>query len=332
MIRRATLLASRATLLAMCAVAFAACGGGDDETVRDANGNVIAGGEIGVFSLNVGDCFSDLPVGEISSVSGVPCADDHLFEIYHLFDVDLDAFDSAAIETAAAEGCNGAFESYMGVPVDTSYFNFEALQPSAGSWEQGDREVVCLATPFDGSAISGTAKGAGLLAEAAIADTTTTTAAPATTEGSAEETTSTTAVPADETTVTTGASEGSQSVFELNVGECYVDLFGNQVQTVEPVSCNEPHGIEVIAVFDVELTEYDAEALKAEAEVGCLAAFEPYMGATFAASWYGLDFLLPSTGSWDGGDREVVCVVFPFEDDVSQSVGSAKGEGRLLGS
>lgn len=320
----------KAAVLAACALTFAACGSGSDETTRDENGNVVEGGEIGVFSLNVGDCFSDLPVGEVSSVSGVPCAEDHTYEIYHLFDVDLPDFDSAAIQTATADGCLEAFESYMGVPFATSYYTYDGLQPSAGSWEQGDREVVCLATPTGGGVTAGTARGAGLLAESALADTTTT--APPTTEAPAEETATTEAPLVEETTTTAGSSGGSQSVFELNVGECYVDLFGSQVQTVEPVSCNDPHGIEVIALFDVELAEYESEALKAEAEAGCLAAFEPYMGATYAESWYGLDFLQPSSGSWTAGDREVICVVFPFEEDITQSVGSAQGEGRLLGS
>ena len=292
----------KAALLAVVALVAVACGSGDDETVRDENGNVIGAGEIGVFSLNVGDCFIDLPVGEVSSVSGVPCADDHRYEIYHLFDVDLPDFDSTAVEEASSDGCLAAFEGYMGVPFETSYYNFSGLQPTVGSWGQGDREVVCLATPFNGEAIAGTAKGAGLLFEEALPET------------------------ADSTV----ADGGSQSVFELNIGECYVDTFGSQVQFVEPVSCDEPHGIEVIAMFDVELTEYDATLLGEAAQEGCLAAFEPYMGASYEESWYGLDYLQPSTASWDQGDREVVCVAFPFGDEITQSVGSARGEGRLL--
>ncbi len=309
----------RIALLGLFALALAACGGGDDDTTRDENGNVIAGGEIGVFSLNVGDCFEDLPVGEVSSLGAVPCADEHLFEIYHLFDVVAADFDATAIQTEANDGCLAAFEDYMGVPFETSYFNYDFLQPTAGSWAQGDREVVCVATPFDGTPIAGTAKGAGLLLEQALEDTTAT-EVPVTAAGDADD----------------GAGDGAveaQSVFDLNVGECYVDLAGgDQVGQIEPVACNEPHGIEIIALFDVDLPAYDREAVSAAGEEGCLAAFEPYMGATYAESWYDLDWLQPSEGSWGNGDREVVCVVFPFGDDITQSVGSARGEGRLLGS
>lgn len=312
----------KAARLAACALVFAACGGGDDETVRDDNGNIVEGGEVGVFALNIGDCFVDMPAGDAASMTAVPCAEDHLFEVYHLFDVDMEEFDSAAIDTAGTEGCLAAFEPYMGVSFETSYYNFEGLQPSAGTWAQGDREVVCLATPFNGSTTAGTAKGAGLVLEQAAPETPTTTAPPAADD---------TATTAAGETATTIAPGGSQSVFDLNVGECYVDLAGgDQVESIEPISCDEPHGIEIMAVFDIDLPAYDLEAVSSAGEEGCLAAFESYMGISYEESWYELDWLQPSTGSWDGGDREIVCVVFPYDEAISESVGSAQGTGRLL--
>lgn len=313
----------KAALLAVCVVVFAACGSGDDETVRDESGNVVEGGAIGVFSLNLSDCFADLPVGDVSTINAVPCGEDHLYEIYHLFDVDLPDFDSAAIDAAAADGCLAAFEGYMGVSFETSYYEFDGLQPSSGSWSAGDREVVCLATPKNGSTTAGTAKGANLVTEQALAEPTTTTAP-------VDESATTTSAAAEEST-TTVVGGGSQSVFDLSVGECYVDLAGGgQVGSIEPISCNEPHGIEIIALFDIDLPAYDMTAVGTAGEEGCLAAFEPYMGATYEESWYGLDWLQPSEDSWAGGDREVVCVVFPYDDAIDQSVGSAQGQGRLL--
>lgn len=320
----------KAALLAVCALALGACGLLDEEdSLRDENGNVVEAGEIDVFSLTVGDCFSNLPAG--STVNAQPCAEEHLYEIYHVFDVDLAEFDEAAIDAAASEGCVAAFDGYMGVSFDASYYTYDGLQPSAGSWAADDREVICLATPRNSTATAGTAKGAGLLAEQAIAATTTpTTAAPTTTTAPPAEDTTTTTAPAVEDTTPTTASSGSQSVFELNVGECYVDLSGDQVQSIEPISCNEPHGIEILALFDVDLVAYDAEGLTEAGQEGCLAAFEPYMGVEYSVSWYALDWLQPSVGSWESGDREIVCVVFPFEDGITQSIGSAQGTGRLL--
>lgn len=317
----------RAAILAACALSFAACGTGEDNSLRDENGNIVEAGELNVFSLAVGDCFDNLPAG--STVNAVPCAQEHLYEIYHVFDVGFAEFDESAVDDAASAGCVAAFQGYMGVSADTSYYTYDGLQPSAGSWAADDREIICLATPRNGTGTAGTARGAGLVAEQAIVAPTTTAAPTTTTAAPAEETTTTTAPAVEDTTPTT-ASSGSQSVFELSVGECYVDLAGDQVQSIEPVSCNEPHGIEIVAVFDVLFAEYDADEISQAGQDGCLAAFEPYMGAEYEVSWYALDWLQPSVGSWAGGDREIVCVVFPYEDGITQSVGSAQGTGRLL--
>lgn len=321
----------RAALLAALALLVAACGSGDDETVRDENGNVVEGGDIGVFSLNVGDCFLDLPVGDVSSITATPCAEDHGYEIYHLFDVDLPDFDSTAVETQGGEGCLAAFDGYMGVSYADSFYDFTFLQPTSQSWEQDDREIVCFATPYNGGTTKGTAKDAGLLLEnaagapevQALADATTTVP----TEPIA---TTTTEVDAGATTTTEAAA--AQSVFELNVGECYGQPpTSDLVESVEPISCDEPHGIEIYHVFDIDLPAFDADAVSLASQDGCYDVFEGYMGISYEESWYGFDGLLPSSQSWNQGDREVVCFVMPFEEGISESVGSARGQARTLG-
>lgn len=314
----------RMMVIGIAALLVAACGGGDDETVRDANGNVIEGGEVGVFSLNVGDCFLDLPVGEVSSIEAVPCADEHKYEIYHLFDVDLPDFEETAVSQAAQDGCYDAFESYMGVSYEESFYDFDGLQPTDGSWSQGDREVVCLSTPYDGTTTTGTAKGAGLVLEDAlgVAD-----------DQAMDETTTT--QPADDTTeetTTTAAAGETQSVFDLNVGECYLEMpQADIIETVEAISCDEPHGIEIYHVFDVELAAFERAAVSEAAQNGCYDAFEAYMGVSYEESWYGFDGLLPTEESWAMGDQEVVCFVEPYDENISVSVGTAQGQGRTLG-
>lgn len=321
----------RMMLVGLAAVVIAACGGGDDETVRDADGNVVEGGEIGVFSLNVGDCFLDLPVGEVSSIEAVPCAEEHKYEIYHLFDLDLPEFDQTAVSEGAQEGCYDAFEGYMGVSYEESFYNFDGLQPTDGSWSQGDREVVCLATPFDGRTTTGTAKGANLLLQDALgADDADALGADDAGDEAMDETTTTTA-PAEDTT-TTEAVGGTQSVFDLSVGECYVDIpQADIIETVEAISCDEPHGIEIYHVFDLDLPAFDSAAVSDAAQTGCYDAFEGYMGISYEESWYGFDGLLPTDQSWAAGDREVVCFVAPYDPDITESVGSAQGQGRTLG-
>ena len=71
-------------------------------------------------------------------------------------------------------------------------------------------------------------------------------------------------------------------------------------------------------------------AVSDAAQTGCYDAFEGYMGISYEESWYGFDGLLPTDQSWAAGDREVVCFVAPYDPDITESVGSAQGQGRTL--
>ena len=44
-------------------------------------------------------------------------------------------------------------------------------------------------------------------------------------------------------------------------------------------------------------------------------AFEQYVGIDYAVSKYFTDAYLPSEGTWEEGDREVVCVLYVPDDD-----------------
>ncbi len=139
-----------------------------DETVRDDRGAVVEGGEVGVFALNVGDCFTDVPTGTVESIEAVPCAGEHGVEIYHLFDVSLDSFDEEEVSTSAGDGCLAAFEGYVGTSYANSIYYSSSLNPSDQSWKQGDREVVCMLFPVaaegepEPATTSGTARGSKL--------------------------------------------------------------------------------------------------------------------------------------------------------------------------
>ena len=107
---------------------------------------------------------------------------------------------------------------------------------------------------------------------------------------------------------------------------------GNLVESVEPVACDELHGVEIYHLFDVDLPAFEDEAVSLASREGCYDAFEGYMGVSYEESWYGFDGLLPTAESWKQGDREVVCFVLPYEEGISESLGSARGQARTLGS
>jgi len=151
--------------LAALALFIGACSasGEEDDSTRDANGAIVEAGDVGVFVMEVGDCFKELPDGLVESMEAVPCAQDHRVEVFHKFDVSLPAFDDPAIDEQAGTGCFDAFEPYVGKSYDVSFYEFSALTPTADSWELDDREVVCLLYPYESAeGTTGTANGSGL--------------------------------------------------------------------------------------------------------------------------------------------------------------------------
>ena len=133
----------------------------DEPTAPD---QPVAGADQSVFELAVGTCFNDPgSAEEIQSVGSVPCETPHDNEVFALVDFPAgpdDAFPGReALSTFGDEQCQGAqFEDYVGVPYAESRYFATQLTPTEGSWEQGDREVVCLL--YDSTTqITGTVRG-----------------------------------------------------------------------------------------------------------------------------------------------------------------------------
>lgn len=118
------------------------------------------------------------------------------------------------------------------------------------------------------------------------------------------------------------------NVFTLSVGDCFDAMAteNNEVSDVPTVDCSEPHDFEVIRAVNMEGSAYPgADALFEFADAECEAAFEAYTGRSYSDSG-GLDYdyLYPTQGSWAVGDREVLCLVFDWDDVI---VGSVKNIG-----
>ncbi|HZM29883.1 MAG TPA: septum formation family protein [Acidimicrobiales bacterium] len=152
-------------LLLALALAAGACGGDDDD--EDAAGDGSAettspeAEDETVFALEVGDCLASDPTGEtVSEVPMVDCAEPHVSEVFHTTAIDAEELPSAAdIEGIVQEECFAQFESFVGMAYEESALEITFLQPSDESWEQGDRELVCMITDPAGQT-SGTLEGA----------------------------------------------------------------------------------------------------------------------------------------------------------------------------
>jgi hypothetical protein len=104
------------------------------------------GGGTRTPTIEVGACFDDAETDEIDDFAEVPCDGPHQNEVFLVFDVD-DADDypgTDALHDDGIERCRGqAFEGYVGEPYDASRYEVFTVVPTAESWSDGDREIVC---------------------------------------------------------------------------------------------------------------------------------------------------------------------------------------------
>lgn len=118
-----------------------------------------------VYTLRVGDCFSFDETGDISTVLVVPCEAPHLAEVYALIDYPADANEAwvgqEAMDTFSDEECTAAFEPYVGIAYADSIYYISYLQPTETSWDNGDRELVCLIVEANNNELTGSAKDSG---------------------------------------------------------------------------------------------------------------------------------------------------------------------------
>lgn len=116
-----------------------------------------------VFTIKVGDCLNDgAATGEVSEVKVIDCASEHDSEAYKSITMtDGDFPGETAVDDQAVSECTSAFTSFIGMDYETSTLDFSYYYPTADSWKQGDREILCLVVDPNGKS-SGTLEGAAI--------------------------------------------------------------------------------------------------------------------------------------------------------------------------
>ena len=134
---------------------------GEDEPARDESGAIEEEGDLGVFSLEVGDCFDDvasaLGGGEVESVPAIPCDQPHDNEVFAKPALSGSAYpgDDEVYEQAQ-ELCIEAFGDYTGEDYATSDLDVFPITPTERTWEDGDvRYAVCGLYNLDLSKLTG---------------------------------------------------------------------------------------------------------------------------------------------------------------------------------
>ena len=148
-IRPRSLRALGAAATGLALIGLAACG--SDEPERDENTNeIVEAGDADVFAMAVGDCVTDDAgstgeVSEVSEVPVVPCTEPHASEVFHSYDIPASTLPAEAeMQAIVEEQCLGSFETFVGLPYEQSTLDITWLEPTSGSWDGGDRELLCM--------------------------------------------------------------------------------------------------------------------------------------------------------------------------------------------
>jgi len=132
---------------------------------RDSSGAIVGSGNVDAFNIRVGDCFDDSSSydDEVDSLPGVPCSQPHDNETYAVFDVTVSSYpQDDAMAELANESCLERFETFVGKEYQSSTLEIMTLYPTAQSWRQDDREVICAVYDMNAAKLEGSVKGRAL--------------------------------------------------------------------------------------------------------------------------------------------------------------------------
>lgn len=130
--------------------------------VREAAAAEDPGRDASYYDLEVGSCF-DLPSKSAADVLLYEsCDTPHAYEVFHRADLpDDQPPGETAFNTFVSRECRGAFADYVGTEPRLSHLGFSAVVPSSASWDEGDREVLCLLEAITDRELVGSARGSG---------------------------------------------------------------------------------------------------------------------------------------------------------------------------
>jgi hypothetical protein len=146
------------------------------EADRDEHGNIAESGDLGVFSLRVGDCFNygSVPVGdeeieereEIEEVEAIPCAEPHDYETYALVTVDPSIETYPGIDAMfeiAYQECFNSFEDYVGRSYQESLLTYWPIVPTSESWSRIDARLIqCHLADMEEEKLTDSMLGSGI--------------------------------------------------------------------------------------------------------------------------------------------------------------------------
>ena len=101
----------------------------------------------------------------------------------------------------------------------------------------------------------------------------------------------------------------------MKLGQCFNQPDIDTDVDVETLDCSQPHWGEVYYVVELTNATFPGEdAMSDTAKDACQNAFQDYIGSSYATSSLAFGGMYPTSGSWAGGDRAIVCYAHNTDD------------------
>lgn len=121
-----------------------------------------SGTVVDAFTIEFGDCLILPSEDEFDEVRRLSCGEPHDGEVFFVDDYPGTDYPSGdELDSYVDAQCLPAFEAFTGSDFDgQEVLDIGWFAPTAGSWDDGDHEVLCYLTPIDGGMTSQSYRGA----------------------------------------------------------------------------------------------------------------------------------------------------------------------------
>ncbi|MFK4759734.1 hypothetical protein ACI3KS_02245 [Microbacterium sp. ZW T5_45] len=154
--RRALALIGSAAVLSLaltgCSVLDGILGSGSGDAQRDEDGNVTESANVGIFSVDVGDCMLETSTGLLQDADLVPCDQPHDQEVFYEITLPDGEFSADDVDAAGQECVGDPFTSFVGIGYQESVLEVTTISPTQQTWDEfNDRVVQCVVVDPAGS-------------------------------------------------------------------------------------------------------------------------------------------------------------------------------------
>lgn len=121
-------------------------------------------------------------------------------------------------------------------------------------------------------------------------------------------------------------NSATADAFSVKVGDCVNEPQGSTFTDIVAIPCDQPHDLEAFAATKMPDGDYPGQStIDDKTKEFCSAEFLKFIGIAFDDSKLELYPFTPTTSSWKGGDREIVCLAGA---DKAKTTGTLKGANR----